>query len=90
MQGLVPKAMYPGLDGDVGVVSIPNLLVVHADMDEKLAYEITKALFERRAELVAIHPEAANLSLETAVKESPAPFHPGAIRYYKEQHVWPE
>jgi hypothetical protein len=90
VQGLVPKAMYPGLEGDVGVVSIPNLLVVHADMDEKLAYEITKAMFERRAELVAIHPEAANLSLETAVKDSPAPFHPGAIRYYKEQHVWPE
>jgi len=90
MQGIVPKAMYPGLDSDVGVVSIPNLLVVHADMDEKLAYEITKAMFERRAELVAIHPEAANLSLESAVKEAPAPFHLGAIRYYKEQHVWPE
>ncbi len=90
VEGLVPKSMYPGLVGDVGVVSIPNLLVVHADMDEKLAYEITKALFDRRAELVAIHPEAANLALETAVKESPAPFHPGAIRYYKEQHVWPE
>jgi len=90
VQGVVPKSMYPGLDGDVGVVSIPNLLVVHADMDEKLAYEITKALFDRRAELIAIHPEAANLSLQSAVKESPAPFHPGAIRYYKEQHVWPE
>ena len=88
--GLVPKAIYPGLDADVGVVSIPNLLIVHADMDEKLAYDITKAMFERRAELVAIHPEAANLSLESAVRDSPAPFHPGAIRYYKEQHVWPE
>ena len=90
VQGIVPKAMYPGLDGDVGVVSIPNLLVVHADMDENLVYEITKALFEHRPELVAVHPEAANLSLESAVKEAPAPFHPGAIRYYKEQHVWPE
>ena len=90
VQGIVPKTMYPGLDGDIGVVSIPNLLVVHAGMDEKLAYEITKALFERRAELVAIHPEAANLSLESAVKDAPAPFHPGAIRYYKEQHAWPE
>ena len=88
--GLVPKAIYPGLDGDVGVVSIPNLLVVHADMDENLAYEITKALFAHRDELIAIHPEAANLSLESAVKESPAPFHPGAIRFYKEQNVWPE
>jgi TRAP transporter TAXI family solute receptor len=74
----------------VAVISTPNLLVVHADMDEKLAYDITKAIFERRAELVAIHPEAANLSLESAVKDSPAAFHPGAIRYYKEQHVWPE
>lgn len=90
VQGNVPKATYPGLEGDVGVVSIPNLLVVHADMDENLVYEITKALFTHRTELVAIHPEAANISLESAVKDSPAPFHPGAIRYYKEQHVWPE
>ena len=90
VQGNVPKATYPGLEGDVGVVSIPNLLVVHADMDENLVYEITKALFARRTELIAVHPEAANLSLESAVKESPAPFHPGAIRYYKEQHVWPQ
>jgi len=88
--GNVPKATYPGLEGDVGVVSIPNLLVVHADMDENLVYEITKALFTHRTELIAVHPEAANVSLESAVKESPAPFHPGAIRYYKEQHVWPE
>ncbi|HTG72235.1 MAG TPA: TAXI family TRAP transporter solute-binding subunit [Terriglobia bacterium] len=90
VRGNVPKTMYPGLDSDVGVVSIPNLLVVHADMDENLVYEITKTLFEHQKELVAIHPEAANLSLESAVKDSPAPFHSGAIRYYKEQHVWPE
>jgi hypothetical protein len=90
VQGIVPKTIYPDLDNDVGVVSIPNLLVAHAGMDEDLAYQITKALFENRAELVAIHPEAQNLTLESAVRESPAPFHPGAIRYYKEQHVWPE
>jgi len=90
VRGVVPKSVYPGLDADVGVVSIPNLLVVHADMDENLVYEITKALFEHRDELIAIHPEAHNLTLETAVKQSPAPFHPGAIRYYKEQHAWQE
>jgi TRAP transporter TAXI family solute receptor len=90
VKGVIPRTTYPGLTGDIGVISTPNLLVVHANMDEQLAYDITKAMFERRAELVAIHPEAANLSLESAIKDSPAPFHPGAIRYYKEQHVWPE
>jgi TRAP transporter TAXI family solute receptor len=89
-RGVVPKSVYPGLDGDIGVISIPNLIVVHADMDEKLVYEITKVLFEHQNELIAIHPEAKNLSLETAVKDSPAPFHPGAIRYYKEKNTWKE
>ncbi len=88
LQGVIPKSMYPGMDDDVGVVSIPNLLVVHADMDETLVYEITKALFENKAEIVAIHPEAANLSLTTATMGSPADFHPGAIRYYEEQQAW--
>jgi hypothetical protein len=90
VRGIVPKSVYPDLDADVGVVSIPTSLVVHADMDENLVYEITKTLFEHRDELIAIHPEAKNLSLETAVKKAPAPFHPGAIRYYKEQHAWQE
>src|SRR5262249_36098919 len=70
LPGIVPKTMYAGMDADAGVVSIPNLLVVHADMDPNLVYEITKALFANKAELVAIHPEATNLSLETATMGS--------------------
>jgi uncharacterized protein len=88
LPGIVPKSTYAGMDSDVGVVSIPNLLVVHADMDANLVYEITKALFENKAEIVAIHPEASNLALATAVVGSPAEFHPGAIRYYQEQNAW--
>jgi TRAP transporter TAXI family solute receptor len=88
MRGVIPKTMYPGLDSDISVVSVQNILVAHADMDENLVYEITKSLFEHRDELVAIHAEAKNLALESAVKDSPAPFHAGSIRYYKEQHAW--
>jgi uncharacterized protein len=88
LPGVVPKSVYAGMEGDAGVISIPNLLVVHADMDANLVYEITKALFENQAEIVAIHPEASNLTLATAVVGSPAEFHPGAIRYYEEQKAW--
>ena len=67
------------------VVGIANLLVVSETMPEALAYDITRLLFEKQAELVAIHPQARDLSLATAVKGSPVPFHPGAIRYYTEK-----
>jgi TRAP-type uncharacterized transport system substrate-binding protein len=59
-------------------------------MPEPLAFDITRLLFENKDELVAIHPEAKNLTLQTATTGSPAPFHPGAVRYYREQHAWTE
>jgi uncharacterized protein len=52
-----------------------------------MAYDITRVLFEQQKELAAIHPEARNLSLTTAVKGSPAAFHPGALRFYKERGI---
>jgi len=86
----IPRSAYPGLEADVPVVGVANVLVVDEAMDEALAYEITRALFEHRAELVAIHPEAEKLRPETAVEGSPVPYHPGAIRYYREVGVWKE
>ena len=84
---IIPKAVY-GLDQDVTVVGIANLLVVSENMSEQLAYDITRLLFEKQPELVAIHPQARDLSLPTAVEGSPVPFHPGAIKYYTEKNAW--
>lgn len=83
----IPAAVY-GTSADVRVVGIPNLLVVSETMDEQLAYDITRLLFEKQQELVAIHPQARDLTLETAVGNSPVPYHPGAIRYYTEKAAW--
>jgi uncharacterized protein len=78
----VPPASYRGVDRSVAVVGVANVLVVHRDMPDDLAYDITRVLFEKQRELAAIHPEARNLSLERARKGSPAEFHPGALRFY--------
>ena len=88
MRVIIPKSTYPGMDRDVPAIGMTNLLVVNETMPESLAYDLTRLLFERQKELAAIHPEAANLSLKTAATGSPAPFHPGAERYYREQGVW--
>lgn len=84
----VPATAYRGLDGPVDVIGVANVLVVHESMSDELAYDITRLLFEKREELAAIHPEARKLSLETATAGSPARFHPGAERFYREHGVW--
>ena len=84
----IPRVTYPGMSGDVEVVGVANVLVAHEDMPEELAYRITQVLFEHSDELAAIHPEAAKLTLGSAVAGSTVPFHAGAIRYYREQQAW--
>ena len=85
---VVPGGTYPGLTSDIGVVAVANVLVVDERMSEDLAYDLTKVLFAKQRDLAAIHPEGARLTLETAIEGSPAPYHPGAIRYYRERGVW--
>ena len=84
----VPAAAYRGQDAAIGVVGVANVLVVNASMPEALAYDITRLLFEKRSELASIHPEARRLALETASVANPAPFHPGAMKLYREKGVW--
>jgi uncharacterized protein len=86
-RALIPKDIYK-TPADVPVVAVANLLVVSEAMAEPLAHDITKVLFEKQSDLAAIHPQARELSLDAALKGSPIPFHPGAIRYYRERGVW--
>ena len=81
----VPPNAYPGVTTPVPVVGVANVLVVNRSMPEPLAYDITRVLFERQQELASIHPEARSLSMETATTGSPADFHPGAVRFYRER-----
>jgi uncharacterized protein len=84
----IPKAAYPGLREDVPVVGTAVLLVVDAALGETIAYEITRALFDHQPEIAAVHPEGNNLRLESATHGSPVPFHPGAVRFYRERGAW--
>ena len=86
----IPPSVYPGMEDTVTVVAVSNVLVVHAEMDEELAYQLTRVLFDHHDELAAVHPMAAGLTLDNATAGSPIPFHDGAVRYYREQGVWSE
>lgn len=86
-RSVINKEFYPGMPADAPTIGVSNLLVVHQDFDAELAYQITKLLFERRPELAQIHKEAANITTLGAAGRSPVPFHPGAIRYYRERGI---
>jgi len=81
----IPKTAYPGMDADVQVVCVANLLICHEKMDAGLVYNILKVLVEHQPELVAVHKEARHFTLATAAMGSSLPFHPGAMKYFQEK-----
>jgi uncharacterized protein len=83
----IPKGTYRGVEADISAAAAMTLFVAHEVMAESLAYEITKVLLERTPELAFADAAAREISSASAVRGSPVPFHPGALRYYKEAGI---
>jgi TRAP transporter TAXI family solute receptor len=86
-KGKIPAKTYPGQEKDVEIALVWNILVAHEKMKEKVVYDVVKALFEHKPDLIAVHKQASDLLLESQPEGSSLPFHPGAIKYFAEKGV---
>ncbi|MCA8881546.1 MAG: TAXI family TRAP transporter solute-binding subunit [Rhodobacteraceae bacterium] len=80
----LPGGTYQGVDSNLTVIGVPNVLVASSEMPDDLAYAITKAMFENIGDLQAVHPAAKQTTVDFTLSATPIPLHPGAIRYYEE------
>ena len=88
VEDVIHKDVYRGMETDNKQATVMNILVAHEMMDDKTAYAIVKAIFERRDDLIAVHKEATNIKLENQKSAAtPIPFHPGAVKYFAEKGV---
>ena len=82
----VPAGTWNKQDTEIKTVGSQQCIIVSAEMDEEVAYQITKALCENREILVNTSAVLANF--DPAVAGSKAltgcELHPGAARYYQE------
>jgi uncharacterized protein len=78
----VPASVY-GLT-TISTIGDPNYLVVSRGLPERIAYDLTRVLIERRAELGRAHPAAEWLDSRTAIHTVPLDLHPGAVRFYRD------
>jgi TRAP transporter TAXI family solute receptor len=87
-EATIPKATYKGMDADAKNNTVWNIMAVNASMPEDLAYEITKVMLEKRADLALVHAEALNIKPEWQTSNrAGVPWHPGALKYFKEKGI---
>ena len=81
----VPANTYKGQTAEVSTVAVNAVLICGSGLKEAMVYNLTKALFENQAELATAHAKGKELNMKTAVTGVSIPFHPGAVKYYKEK-----
>lgn len=81
---LIPAETYKGQAEDVMTLTVKSMLVVSGDLDEELAYELTKQIYENHDRVVAAHNVGKYITADTATDGMSVPVHPGAQRYFDE------
>lgn len=82
----IAEGVYEGIAG-ASTVAVMATLACRKDLSTDTVYNITKTLFEKKADLAAANDKANSLDVNTAVNGVSVPLHPGAEKYYKEAGV---
>lgn len=83
----MPAGSYPGQDEAYLTSMSPTILIANADMDEEVAYQLTRALVEQQERIAETFPALAEWDPEAGAQPDQAviELHPGAARYYRER-----
>ena len=85
---VIPAGTYRGQDKEVIAPSLSASLVVAKDLSTEAVYEMAKALAEHYGDLKLVHKAAKHWTVKNSLKNFHIPFHPGAVKYFKETGAW--
>lgn len=82
----IPGGMYIGNPNDIDSFGVKATFVTTADLDDQVAYEIVKAVFDNFESFKTLHPVFQTLTPKDLVYAgNTAPLHKGAKRYFLEK-----
>ena len=85
---VIPGGMYVGIPNDIQTFGVRATLVTTTDMSDDVIYKVTKSVFENLDAFKMLHPIFADLEKNKMAQEGrTAPYHDGAVRYYKEAGI---
>lgn len=86
IQTKIPAGTYTGQDNDANTFGVKCLIIVTADMDANLVYDLCKAMNEHTEEMAAGNALLKDMTDPSFLcTQMPIPLHDGAQKYYSEQ-----
>jgi TRAP transporter TAXI family solute receptor len=84
-----PSKSAPGVLEPGYFLAYPQLVFTHAKVSDDLVYRMTKVLYESKAGMQRTFAPFEEFEPNEMVGDTtPTPYHPGAIKFYKEVGIW--
>jgi TRAP transporter TAXI family solute receptor len=86
---VAPGPVFTGVDRPMKIYSFDNVLFTNAKVPEATIYKILETLDDHKADLVSVQPVLREFSPAFGYKKYGVPYHPGALKYFKEKNLEP-
>ena len=84
IKATIPPNTYPKQDKPVDVIAYATHVVVACNLPEQTVYTMVKTMATQVNDLVAVNKAIQGLTPKAMAEDVGVPFHPGAVKYYKE------
>jgi TRAP transporter TAXI family solute receptor len=85
-----PGPIFTGVDKPMKVYSFDNVLIASAKVPDDFIYRILDLMEKNKDELIAVQPVLREYTPAFAYKQYGVPYHPGALKYFKEKNLTPK
>lgn len=79
------KSVYKRLANTAETIAYPNVIVASTDLPDNVAYAIVKQVAENFDPVRQAEKSLVEFDVKNMARMVGSPFHPGAVRYYKER-----
>jgi TRAP transporter TAXI family solute receptor len=80
-----PSPAYAGIASPTKLMAYDYLVLAGTHVKEDIVYRVAKTLYEQKAKLVDSLRAFEAFDVQKMYKPMPAPFHAGALKFYKER-----
>jgi len=83
-KNVIKKGKYPWATKEGWTIGEPNVIVIRADVPDKVAYKIAQAICEKPETITNFGAHYKGFDPKTAWKDVGGPMHPGAEKFYRD------
>jgi TRAP transporter TAXI family solute receptor len=84
-----PGPIFIGVTKPMKTFSFDNMIFANAKVKDEVVYKVLDTMTKYKKELMQIQPVLIGFSAENSYKTYDVPYHPGALKYFKDHNIKP-